>query len=998
MHWKNLIRTTALGAAVGTTLAAAETYPWQQDYATVLPNGDLQLKQEPYRFTAGKTIRYIDYEAGDDRNPGTREAPWKHHPWDVSAGGTAKGHSGPTTYVFKGGVIYRGELTNKRDAGSAAEPIRLTRDPDWGDGPAYVYGSQAITGGWQQGGHKDMPDQDQVWHIDLDWAPRTAWVADGDDITRLKLARDPNWTVSDPMDPAAEWYAWDNPQWWKGKNKTKVKGKQMHLGIDKDQLTRPASDYVGGTVWSEWGFVMGTPYPSEIHTYDSGQKGITFHGPWTHFGSENVATNNRYFLEDKAWMLDQDGEFWFDKKGDGGRLYARMPDGSDPNSLTVEVGKVVNLIDTRRLEHVHVTGLTFRFTNQSWQYNWPQWWGQDQATGISPNRAAVIRHHGPGGDILIAHNHFEHVHMPARIKPLEGDRIGTVSVHDNVMRFTDHGALRIINEGGGGSMEAVEKELGPVDRVDVLRNDLFEIGMRGLPGGHGHGITINRPTTAHVAGNVLHRIGGWGISVTGNKGGGQLYDVPYARYLIHQNRIDSPMLYTCDWGGIETWQGGSHYVWNNVSINPGGLRYWGWKDRKDASPRFGHAYYMDGAFKNFYFNNIAIGLSNDKSTKYAAHAAFQEIIGFQNSVFNNTAYKFENASRRQAPDVGRNKYLGNIFDDMSEWVFYHAKEPKGGFDPNAHHFDQAEAFAHETNAYGGNVIHNPHEKLAVFESHGKPYTDIDELSAAMREHGSQQPGVGVLAATSPLQDPDEGDFRPKGDGPAVGMGVRTFVPWQLARTVGEWHFTRNNKDPGRIIDEAWYMQPYYHQRTMYKDTPRYPLRGSDLTADSFVPGPLESWTDGVLALEEGQVLGISHASLIAPFTTTVDIKKVVKKQEMTWAGDEKNTVDVRDQDFLIEAYLKTTDKDGTIAGKDNGVGYLLELDGGRVQLRLREGGQNALTATGPRIADGDWHHVVVELDRTAGEARIYVDGEQVQVDSAGTIPATLANEADFQVG
>jgi len=216
---------------------------------------------------------------------------------------------------------------------------------------------------------------------------------------------------------------------------------------------------------------------------------------------------------------------------------------------------------------------------------------------------------------------------------------------------------------------------------------------------------------------MLHRIGGWGNSVTGGKSGGQFSDEPYGRYLIHHNRIEDPLLLSNDWGGIETWQGGSHYVWSNVSINPGGFRYWGWNDRGDSAPRFGHAYYMDGAFKNFSFNNIAVGKSNDKREKTAAEAAFQEIHGFQNSIFNNTAYKFVNATRRQAPGAGRNKYLGNVFSDISEWVFYHATPPEGGFDPNAHHFDQSQSFNHATGAYANNVLHAVRKHLGVFESH-----------------------------------------------------------------------------------------------------------------------------------------------------------------------------------------------------------------------------------------------------------------------------------------
>ena len=49
--------------------------------------------------------------------------------------------------------------------------------------------------------------------------------------------------------------------------------------------------------------------------------------------------NMRYYLEDKPQYLDDpDGEFWFEKKGEGGRLYLRLPGDADPNVARVEAG------------------------------------------------------------------------------------------------------------------------------------------------------------------------------------------------------------------------------------------------------------------------------------------------------------------------------------------------------------------------------------------------------------------------------------------------------------------------------------------------------------------------------------------------------------------------------------------------------------------------------------------------------------------------------------
>jgi len=54
----------------------------------------------------------------------------------------------------------------------------------------------------------------------------------------------------------------------------------MHLGIDSKHLTEPADYYVGAVVRSEYGIVMGTPFPSRVEKYDAAQKGIGFQGIW----------------------------------------------------------------------------------------------------------------------------------------------------------------------------------------------------------------------------------------------------------------------------------------------------------------------------------------------------------------------------------------------------------------------------------------------------------------------------------------------------------------------------------------------------------------------------------------------------------------------------------------------------------------------------------------------------------------------------------------------
>jgi hypothetical protein len=300
----------------------------------VHPRGDLGWRPRPFVFEKGTSVRYVDFEAGDDAHPGdSSERAWKRHPWDPLASGRAAAEMGVHTYIFKRGVVYRGRLL-VRDAGRPNEPIRLTSDPAWGTGEAVLSGSERVTT-WTRGAdHPDIPEADKVWWADLDFAPRSVWRVDNDGrVSRIPLARTPNWKVSNPDDVKSEWWVWDNPGKPFGNTITNARGQAVHLGIDTRNIRDKPVDYFrGALIWPEFGWVMSAPYPTEVEVVDLEQHGLGF-GGWTGGGTGGVIMRNmRYYLEDKPHYLDDaEGEFWFDRQRRGGRLYLRLPNEADPN-------------------------------------------------------------------------------------------------------------------------------------------------------------------------------------------------------------------------------------------------------------------------------------------------------------------------------------------------------------------------------------------------------------------------------------------------------------------------------------------------------------------------------------------------------------------------------------------------------------------------------------------------------------------------------------------
>lgn len=985
-------------ANVPAGLNAAETtppYAWQQVPAKVLPTGDLEWQPEAFRFVKGPSVRYIDFAAGDDSHGGTSpDQAWKHHPWDAAATAQAKACAGVHTYVFKRGVTYRGNLVID-DQGTAEEPIRLTSDPAWGEGEAIIAGSDQITT-WTQGqAQADIPDGAKVWTASLDFAPRSVWLvgADGES-TRIPLARTPNWTVSDPEDVMSEWPIWQQPEWWTDKNKTKVGTKTMHLGVDQKNLKEKPEYYRDALVWTEWGIVMGTPFPTKVEQVSD--QGLAFQGIYWN-DSQKIITGNRYFLEDKPHYLDSAGEFWFERQGTGGKLHLRLPGDADPNTAHIEVARRFSLIedqasakaplrldiigpegraavDTTGVSHLEISGLSFRYTQQWYDLEFPTWMHKEVDS-------SAIRLRGDARSIAIRNCDFRDVIAGVRIQPINDKPANdAILIADNDFLRTDDAAIEVVK--GGGTLGSVR----------VLRNRLHLIGMRPNRQSSGHALTVTHPVTMEIAGNILTRCYGAGIFLFGGKSGGSDGEVPFFRGLVHHNKAEQCLLAANDWGQIETWQGGPFYIYNNLSANPNGL--WNWAANKPFGARLGYAYYLDGGFKNYLFNNIAWGLDNTADSRHCAAAAFQEaVFTIHNSFFNNTAYRFAKGSN-WSPRGGHHKYLGNVFDSISKNVFDlgQLKEDKSA---------AAQEYPHGLMAFGANVFHDI-GSYGWFENlvpeAEKEHKTFASAQAAMQKRQAMAVDLGVEVAESPLRDPANRDLRPKAGSAAIDAGAKVFVPWALSGVVGEWNFVPRGDDAKTIPDEHWYMTTYYRGREDYHALPQYPLTVQGGTEGAYVVGTLEDWAAGALECSGDRYAKVTQAVLATP--VEYEVRRGKEKETKRAEGTDLRAPDIQATSMLIEVVLRSSGKgESVIVEKRKDAGYsLLRLPGGTVQFSMVDGGGKQASVTSrASIADGAWHHVLAECDRTAGTVTLFIDGKrdaQAPVEGLGN----LSNVGDLCVG
>ena len=206
-HVLHLIYKCIFTALLLLTLTPASAYKWHEDVKSPQADADSVRQFEP-----DPDARYIDFEHGDDSNAGTREAPWKHHPWDANASAKAASATGIHTFIFRKGVTYRGLLAST-ESGSPGNPVVLTVDPKWGNGAAVLAGSASYQGGWKPCDtkiEKTLPEasRKKAWCREVKVAdePRLIWEEHDSVTTRIPVARSPNWKIVDRDDPRSQWY------------------------------------------------------------------------------------------------------------------------------------------------------------------------------------------------------------------------------------------------------------------------------------------------------------------------------------------------------------------------------------------------------------------------------------------------------------------------------------------------------------------------------------------------------------------------------------------------------------------------------------------------------------------------------------------------------------------------------------------------------------------------------------------------------------------------
>src|SRR5204863_1171773 len=85
--------------------------------------------------------------------------------------------------------------------------------------------------------------------------------------------------------------------------------------------------------------------------------------------------------------------------------------------------------------------------------------------------------------------------------------------------------------------------------------------------------------------------------------------------------------------------------------------------------------------------------------------------------------------------------------------------------------------------------------------------------------------------------------------------------------------------------------------------------------------------------------------------------------------------------FSLAAWVRTTTTGiAPIVGHGTDSGFALGLSGGKITARIGGGADRIEAGTiAAGVADGNWHHTAMVLDRSAQRLTVYVDGEPAPI-------------------
>ena len=1029
--------------------------------SNVKPYPDLRWEPQEYIIQPDHNTRYIDYNNGDDCNPGTRDNPWKHHPWDKNARCNAASNQGIYSYCFKNGVIYRGALIAK-ESGLDDRPIFLYSDPQWGIGKASIYGSIRINDEWMRCDGDECPaipaaEREKAWYIDLDqgFVPRMLWEIYDGKVIRIPIARTPNWKITDPDDPRSEWWELtdsiievkiylNNTHGFKVGDIITGTGKWIDRDENKDNIrhgNNSVSEVTKNYIKIEsWKWKKG-----EIKAGAQITNSMVKAKVLKISGTHDVVSR----LVDDRHLVQNNPEYYV-----GATIWAEKesmpkPDaekviGFDPIEHSLRVKYHRGVKGQRKYDRYYLENL-FKFLDSPCEFYYDQ---QDKNSGRLFLR--LPKNRNPNFSIIEAARKYNLIEINNKknitISGLDlrfsnaidcGTREARhSSLHTTAIRIMGNCTnIKILNSEISnvptGIIAWPEKKGDLLDYIEISDNDIHDIDSAaiGLSNGRSHyrlkdagarlihvDVLRNRirntgyrvlsqwglgPHAVHIEGGELVEIAGNVVDVTGGAG---LFAFNGSEY--SKGGVERPLMRTL-----------IHH--NKVTNSLLGMQDYGgiasWKGGPSyvycnisGNPvGYKHAHYRRLKKKNWYRTSCyGVGIYLD--AQYKGYI-FNNIIWGKNNNVNDRYYN--SAAFNEAAG-----FMNTIFNNTM--YCFGVGLHKGMTQHNrcyylgnlmldiGHKFIQQEPkssiIEYHSLGYANNIFKGDSPNFGQLGR--KVYASLDKWEKALEAKQVMVTQTGRFTKKPQVVNERDHDFRLKSDSIAIDNGVKVFVPWGLYAVVGEWNFFRHPADPSVILGENMNWNSEWLHGNMFQDIPRNNLRTHNIGRSNFYHGILEDWIKGALSLNgKNQYCEISNDLLKKGYRwSTIKCKK--KPCQGYYDGKKRVTVDMDINNFLIEVILKTANDfiDGGVVCKRSDRGYTFAVDkSGYIKLMLDFGGSECSRASAFAINDSKWHHIIAEVDRTRPHGiNIYVDGNLSNGQWQGFMnnSESLSNDANFMVG
>ena len=665
------------------------------DNSVLNPSGAFRFDEASFHLPTIGDL-WVDQATGNDSNDGLTSGT----AFATIGRASDLAGAGTTVHILPG--LYRESIVPAQGGGMGSPAVYRAEN---GLGTVTLRGSVPSADlSWSQLGSNTIGlpagvTPSDVWMTDL-----SAWnlagpplflvqTAGGEITGRLPEAREPDWTVTDPIRPTKGWWHANGGSFVPGCDPATDPDPECDASSrDDSQLTDDANDSGAG---AEPGNLttLGNLTGATIIARDwerghfTFRREITFHNPTSGrvtvdasanrvgAGDPGLGWGSEYYLVDHPGLLDHAGEWWYDDAT--GKLYLWPPSSGNPANQNLEISRHDYAFDLKDRSYVTLEALEMELYNGDIVSNDNWVWHRALGNRVTGSR---LRYGHRG--VLVSHPIEAGSHADKTIEEFE--------IVGNEISEIDHEAIRVTQRWNGGSSADTWTRSAVFDTA-IRNNTLSNIGYRPEAGSDSNGsLVVRHGDRITIEGNMLSDVYHDGILFSesvvqsGSTWGFSSSEIKIGEILVKDNLVERACLAKGDCGAIRIWGVPPHkhvfrdflLIGNEVMDSRG----WNWAAEKRRIYEFsllvgagGNGFYFDNtsgfhAFRNVSYNNTLTGFFIIKKWRDGRivlynNAVVENSIGIRlGGLENDTHADFDTRVRNNI--VANNKGYGLVFADL----------------------------------------------------------------------------------------------------------------------------------------------------------------------------------------------------------------------------------------------------------------------------------------------------------------------------------------------